>query len=1049
MKRNAAIVLLGLFLAVMLSLSAEMPGQGTGGEGDPNVIVKPSLFDGLRYRLLDFSRGGRSTAVAGAPSDPLTYYFGSTGGGVWKTQDAGLTWTNVSDGAFEAGSIGAIAVAESDPNVIYVGTGSACPRGNISPGVGVYKSTDAAKTWKFVGLREAGQIGKIVVHPVDYDLVYVAALGHIFGPNDERGVFRSKDGGKAWEKVLFVSRKTGAVDLSMDPNNPRIIYAAAWTVERKPWTIDSGGEESGLYKTTDGGDTWTKLSRGLPAGIVGRIGVAVSPAMPDRVWALVEAPENRGGLYRSDNAGQSWQKTNGERRFLQRAWYYIHVYADPKDAETVYVLNTGFSKSNDGGRTFQSYRVPHGDNHDLWINPLDPKKMINANDGGANVSFNGGLSWSGQMNQPTAEIYRITADTRFPYRVYGAQQDNSTASVSSRDPGDFYDVGGGESGHIAVDPHNPDIVYAGSYGGMLTRTQIAAGIGRNVMVYPESATGQRAAEMTYRFQWNAPIRISAHDSNVVYTCSQYVHRSRDEGLSWEIISPDLTRNDKSKQDYSGKPITHDNTGVEVFGTVFAFEESPQVKGLLWAGSDDGLVHISRNDGQAWKNITPPNMPALGTVNMIDLSAHDPGRAFIAVHKYREDDFRPYIFRTNNYGQSWDLLTDGKNGIPAGRFVRVVREDPDRKGLLYAGTEFGMYVSFDDGSHWQPFQLNLPVTPIMDLMVYKKDLLVATQGRSFWILDDLSPLHQINEAVAKAKVHLFAPRPAYRAPGFAAEINAYFAEVPKEAATLEILDAKGNVIRAYSSRPAGRDVPQETTAEFARFGGETPFAAKAGLNRFTWNIQHDSIFRIPPRIVIWGGARGGPKAVPGHYQVRLKAGGVTQTQPLEVLRDPRNPASDADYQAQLELAGQVGEKIKELYDYLLKLRDIRKQALELGQRLEQGGYGKDLLSAAGALDGKLTKIEGELTQLQGEGGQDALNFPGRHDNQWVKLYAEISGPDGRPTAGCKQRFEDLKPEFTQLIGRLKQVFDTDLASFNKLAREKGAPAVVLPGEAMKK
>jgi photosystem II stability/assembly factor-like uncharacterized protein len=1038
MKRNSIISFVGFWLILLSCVSAELGAQGSG---DPNITVKTGLFEGLKYRLLDFSRGGRSTAVAGVPSDPLTYYFGSTGGGVWKTQDAGLTWRNISDGFFEAGSIGAIAVAESDPNVIYVGTGSACPRGNISPGVGVYKSTDAGKTWKHVGLREAGQIGKIAVHPKNHDLVYVAALGHIFGPNDERGVFRSKDGGKSWEKILFVSRKTGAVDLCLDPGNSRIIYAAAWTAERKPWTFISGSEESGLYKSTDSGDTWTKLSGGLPSGVVGKIAVAVSPALSDRVWALVEAPENRGGVFRTDNGGESWQKINGERRFLQRAWYYIHITADPKDAETVYVMNTGFYKSNDGGRTYQSLQVPHGDNHDLWINPNDPRKMINANDGGANVSLNGGLSWSGQMNQPTAEIYRITADTRFPYRVYGAQQDNSTASVRSRGAGEFYEVGGGESGHIAVDPHNPNIVYAGSYGGELTRMDIATGLLRNVMVYPESATGQRAADIKYRFQWNAPIRISPQDPDIVYACSQYVHRSRDGGLNWEVISPDLTRNDKKKQDYSGTPITRDNTGVEVFGTVFAFEESPQVKGLFWAGSDDGLVHISRDSGATWKNITPSGMPEFGTINMIEASSHDPGRAFIAVHRYREDDFRPYIFRTNNYGESWELLTNGKNGIPPGRFVRVVREDPDRKGLLYAGTEFGMYISFDDGAHWQPFQLNLPVTPVMDLMVYKKDLLVATQGRSFWILDDLTPLHQINPATAQAKVHLFAPRPAFRAPGFAAEINVYFAEAPKDPVTLEIQDAKGNVIRSYSSRDRGRDAPSEPQEEFMRPRGERPLAVKAGLNRFTWDIEYASIFQIPPRIVMWGGAGGGPKAVPGTYQVRLKCGDFSQTQPLEVLKDPRNPATDSDYQEQFDLAKQVGEKIKELYDNLLKLRDVRKQALELGQRMDQKGYGTELLTAAKALGEKLTQVEAELTQLNGEGGQDALNFPGRHDNQWVKLCGEVAEPDGKPTAGSFQRFEDLKPEFTRLMTLLKQVFDIDLASFNKLAREKGAQGVI--------
>lgn len=1035
MKRKVAATFFGLFLLAAGGLGFEQ-GKPAGG-----VTVDPSLFAGMRYRLLDFSRGGRVTAVAGVPSDPLTYYFGSTGGGVWRTRDAGLTWTNVSDGFFEAGSIGAVAVAESDPNVLYVGTGSACPRGNISPGVGIYKSSDAAQTWKHIGLRESGQIGKILVHPANCDLVYVAALGHIFGPNSERGVFRSRDGGKSWEKVLYVSDRTGAVDLAMSRSNPRVIYAAMWTVERKPWTIDSGSEESGLYRTTDGGDTWTKLSGGLPAGVVGRIGVAVSPAMPERIWALVEASGDRGGIYRSDDGGASWRKINGERRFLQRAWYYIHIYADPKSPETVYVLNVGFHKSTDGGRTFQTIRTPHADNHDLWINPVDPAKMVNGNDGGANVSLDGGLSWSGQMNQPTAEFYRVTVDNRFPYRVYGAQQDNSTASVPSRGQG-FYEVGGGESGHIAVDPRNPDIVYAGSYGGMITRMDVKTGLGRNVMVYPESATGQRAADLKYRFQWNAPIRLSPHDPETVYTCSQHVHRSRDGGMSWETVSPDLTRNDKTFQDYSGRPITRDNTGVEVFGTIFAFEESPKVRGLLWAGSDDGLVHLSRDGGKTWTNITPAGMPERGTVNMIELSAHDPGRAFLAVHRYREDDFKPYIFRTDDYGARWDLLTDGHNGIPANHFVRVVREDPARKGLLYAGTEFGMYVSFDHGARWQKFQLNLPVTPITDLLVYRNDLVVATQGRSFWILDDLTPLHQIDEKTAQAPVFLFAPRPAYRAPGFSAEINAYFAEVPREPVTLEILDAKGDVLRSYASQPGATPGEGGPAAEPGRAPGRPRLSVQRGMNRFVWDLALEPIFTLPPGTVLWGGAGGGPKAVPGSYQVRLRTGTFGQTQPLQVLQDPRNSAADADYREQLELARQVGARVKELYDNLARLRDVRRQANETAQRLEKGGYGREATEAAKALGEKLAAIEGELTQLQGEGGQDALNFPGRLDNQWVKLYNEVAAPDGRPTAGCQQRFEDLKPELARLLARLQQVFDSDLAAFNKLVRDKGAPAVVI-------
>ena len=1034
-------------LAVALCLAPGLPA-----EDKANITVDPALFGGMQYRSLGFSRGGRSTAVAGVPNKPLTYYFGSTGGGVWKTNDAGITWTNVSDGFFEAGSIGAIAVADSDPNVVYVGTGSACPRGNISPGIGMYKSTDAGKTWKHIGIREAGQIGRIRIHPKDHDLVYVAALGNLFGPNDERGVFRSKDGGKSWQKVLYVSSKTGAVDLSMDPNNPRVIYAAMWTSERKPWTIISGSEESGLYRSTDGGDNWTKLGGGLPKGIVGKIAVAVSPANSERVWALVEAPEDRGGVYRSDDAGENWRRINTERRFLQRAWYYIHIYADPADSETVYVLNTGFYRSTDGGRTYQELSVPHGDNHDLWINPGDPSKMINANDGGANVSFNAASSWTGQMNQPTAEFYRVTVDNQFPYRVYGAQQDNSTASVASRGGGfgegqNFYSVGGCESGHIAVDPRRPNIVYAGCYGGTITRTDTNTRLSRSVRTYPESQTGQRAADMKYRFQWNAPIRISPHDPEVVYHASQFIHRTKDGGHSWEVISPDLTRNDKTKQDYSGGPISRDNTGVEVYGTVFALEESPKTRGLLWAGSDDGLVHVSRDNGSTWKNVTPKAIPEFSVINMIDLSAHDPGRAFIAAYRYRQNDFRPYILRTTNYGQSWDLLTNGTNGIPANHFVRVVREDPDRKGLLYAGTEFGMYVSFDDGAHWQSLQLKLPVTPITDLAVHRRDLVVSTQGRAFWILDDLTPLHQITDDMAKSRAYLFAPRPSYRAPGNSAAIHYYFAEAPKDTVTLEILDSKGKVIQTYTGRPEveGDTQPPASTSGVG-FSGRVPrLPARAGLNRFFWNLSHAAPFEVPRGTVMWGGGAGGPRAVPGAYQVRLKAGTWSQTQTFEVLKDPRIDATQSDFQAQYDLAVKIGRRVKELYDAILRIRDVRKQSTEIADRLKKTGHGEDAAHAAKSLSDKLKKIEEELTQLQGEGGQDALNFPGRLDNQFVTLFGEVTGAEGRPTAGSSARLADLEPQLGVLLSRLKQVLDSDLANFNQIVRSKGVPPVIIASE----
>lgn len=1028
MKR--CIFLIALITGLVINVSAQ---------------VKPELFNTLQYRSLGFSRGGRATAVGGVPSDPLTYYFGSTGGGVWKTNDAGITWKNISDGFFTAGSIGAVAVAPSDPNVIYAGTGSACPRGNISIGDGMYRSTDAGKTWKHIGLPKAGLIGRIVVHPKDHNLLYVAVLGNIFTPNDERGVYRSKDGGNSWERVLFVSNKTGAVDLSMNPENPRILYAGFWAVERKPWDLTSGSMDSGVYQSTDAGDTWKRLTNGLPKSMVGKTAVSVSGANPDRVWAQIEAANDEGGLFRTDDAGQTWRRVNSNRNLQQRAWYYTHIFADPKDPDTVYALNTNFMKSIDGGQTFQNVNTPHGDNHDLWINPTDSKKMIEGNDGGVNVSLTGGTSWSSQMNQPTAELYRLAVDTRFPYRVYGAQQDNSTVSVPGRgsnpfdDGVDFYSVGGGESGYIAVDPRNPDLVYAGSYGGYITRMDTRTRLVESIRAYPDSETGQRAADMKYRFHWNAPIRLSPHNADVIYHASQYIHRSKDKGQTWELISPDLTRNDKTKQDYSGgKGVTRDNTGTEVYDVIFAFEESPKVAGLLWAGTDDGRVHLSRDNGKTWTNITPPDMPEWACVNVIDLSAHDPGRAHIAAYKYRQNDFSPYIFRTDDYGKTWKKLTDGNNGIPSNHFVRVVREDPERKGLLYAGTEFGMYISFDEGAHWQKFQLNLPITPITDLMIHQKDLIVATQGRGFYILDNLTPLHQAMDAM-KSTTFLFKPREAYRSGGGVANIHYYFAEAPKEAVKIDILDAKGATVATFTGRPgASQETPAATPQQRA---ATPPVTANAGLNRFNWNLRYPAIFEIPQGITQWGGSNIPPKIVPGSYQVKITSGAWSQTQPLEVKSDPRLTTTVADYEEQLRLSREIGGRIRELYDTLAQLRDVKQQVTQLGDRLNKAGFGDDVAKAAKALNERFSELEGDLTQLQGSAGQDALNYPGRIDNQWLVLYGTVAAPDSRPPRGAYDRYEDLKPELPRILDQIRQVFTTDLAKFNELVKSKGVQPVV--------
>ena len=757
--------------------ASKEPGKAAQAESTPAAAQSSSAtaqatedseekgpWHGLTWRLIGPFRGGRAVAVTGAIGEANTYYFGNTGGGVWKTTDGGLTWRSVSEKVKDMSpSIGAIAVAPSDPNVIYVGTGEACIRGNIIAGNGVYKSTDGGKTWNFSGLGDTLSIGRLIVHPKNADIAFVAALGHPFGPNAERGIFRTTDGGKTWNKVLYKDENSGGIDLAFDPANPNIIFAALWQARRSPWGMDSGGPGSGLYRSTDGGSTWKQLTgHGLPDGTLGRIGIAVAYGNSNRIWALIEA--DKGGLYRTDNDGESWTLVNGDRQYRQRAFYYTHIFADPRSQDGVYVLNTGMYRSNDGGRTFRPIRVPHGDNHGMWIDPTNPDRMIESNDGGANVSTNGGASWTTQGNQPTAQFYHVITDNRFPYWVYGAQQDNSTVGIASAsehgaiDRPDWYPVGGGESGYIAPDPRDPEVVYAGSYGGEITRYDHHTGQEQNVTPWPLNPIGSGAIDQKYRFQWTEPIVFSPHDPSALYFAAQVLFKSTDRGNSWSIISPDLTRNDKSKQQPAGGPITKDNTGIEVYDTIFSVVESPLQKDLIWAGSDDGLIHITTDGGKNWADVTPKNMPQWGTVSMIEASPHNAGTAYVAVERHRMDDFNPYAFKTTDFGKTWTAIT---HGIPAGDYVHAVREDRKRQGLLYAGTEKGVYISFDDGANWQSLQLNLPPSPINDLYLHEKDLVVATHGRSFWVLDDITPLQQYKPEFSNEDVHLYTPSPANR------------------------------------------------------------------------------------------------------------------------------------------------------------------------------------------------------------------------------------------------------------------------------------------------
>ena len=1028
-------------------------GLSATPQDDPNVTVDPSLLSYLSWRPTGFNRGGRSTAVTGHPEDDYTFYAGYTGGGVWQTTDAGRTWQNISDGYFNVGSIGDIKVAPSNPDVIWVGTGSGCPRGNISTGDGIYRSTDGGSTWSHVWSPGFVQVPEMVVDPGDPDHLYAAVLGDIFGPGEVRGIYETTDGGETWDKLLHISNDTGFNDIEMHPNDSSELWATAWTVYRKPWTIHSGSAEGGVFRSDDGGETWDKVEGGLPTGMVGKIDLTISPANPDRMWALVEAPNERGGVYRSDDGGETWELINENRNLQQRAWYYIHIQADPQDPDVVYALNTGAYKSTDGGETFnQTLRVSHGDNHDIWINPRDTRIIVNGNDGGANVSLSGGRTFSEQMNQPTAEFYRVTVDNGIPYRIYGAQQDNSTAAVAAafgggggRGGSGFYSVGGGESGHIAVDPRDPNIIWAGSYGGSITRQDRNTGVTRSVREYPDAQTGQQAADMKYRFQWNAPIRISPHDPDTVYHTSQYVHRTQDAGINWEVISPDLTTNDITKQGYSGgEGVTRDNTGVEVYTTVFAFEESPLTAGLLWAGSDDGLIHISKDNGVTWENITPPNMVDGGTVNQIDMSVHAPGRATVAVYKYREQDFRPYIYQTNDYGETWMLLTDGTNGIPEDHFVRTVRESPNREGLLFAGSEFGIYVSFDNGAHWQTIQRNLPITPVTDMIFKGSDLVVATQGRAFWVLPNISALEQFDVG-GDQPAHLFEPREAYKGGGPGPQIQFYIAEGTEGEATLTIANSAGEVVNERTGRvAAGRPANAPEAGGGGRGGGGrggrggrggfgggggTRLLAREGMNTVSWNGSWPSLYQVPAGIVQWGGGRGGgPTAAPGTYTVTLTVGDWTQSQTMEYLPDPRLEVTAADYVEQLRFAREVGAAAKGLYDELARMRSVKEQATTIGEELAEEG--DEYAEAAAELNRKIEAVEGELTQLQGSSGQDALNFPGRLDNQFNALYGTVSNTVPTP-GGAYERWEDLQPMLTPLIEQIHAIYGADVAAFNDL------------------
>ncbi|HEY6660572.1 MAG TPA: hypothetical protein VI031_05510, partial [Pyrinomonadaceae bacterium] len=954
------------------------------------------------------------------------------------------------------------------------GMGESPIRGNVSHGDGVYKSTDGGKTWKRVGLEDTRQIARIRVHPKNPDLVYVAALGHVWGPNEQRGVFRSKDGGKTWEKVLNRGNKAGAIDLILDPGNPNTIYAGFWEVYRKPWTLESGGPGGGIFKSIDGGDTWTELTRntGLPRGTIGKVGIAVSPANPERVWAIVEAED--GGVFRSDDGGNTWTRVNEERRLRQRAWYYTRIYADPKSADTVYVLNTGFYRSNDGGRTYTAIPVPHGDNHDLWIAPDDPNRMIESNDGGSNVSFNGGRSWS-EQDQPTAQFYRVALDNDFPYNVYGAQQDNSTVRIASRTTeggigtSDWYDVGGGESGWVAPSPKDSQIVFAGSYGGLTTRYDRRTGQLRDINPYPNNPMGSGADVLKYRFQWNFPLLFSPHDPNTLYCAANVLFKSTDEGSSWQVISPDLTRNDKAKQGASGGPITKDNTSVEYYATIFTVMESPVQAGTIWTGSDDGLVHLSRDGGKNWSNVTPPKgiMPEWIQINSIEASPNDPATAYVAATMYKWDDNKPYLYKTSDYGKTWKKIT---NGIPDTTFTRVIREDPNKRGLLYAGTETGMYVSFDNGERWQSLQLNLPIVPITDLAIQKreKELVVATQGRAFWILDDLPVLHQLMDAGglnAVSETRLFKPKESYRMPGGggfslgptatagrnpANGVVVYYSLKAKPASDLELefLDTAGKSIRKFTAlvrKPGEPEIPAPSPSPAGEggFGPPPPpiVPTEIGLNRFVWDTRYPDAVRFP-ELILWAGETRGPKMPPGMYQVKLTVDGKTSTQNFEIKADPRLTTTPADYAKQLELGLKIRDKLTETHNAIIQIRDVRKQVEDLLKRVAGRPNFKVVNDAGTALNKNLTAVEEALYQTKNQSSQDPLNFPIRLNNKLAALAGVVGSAEAAPTAQSYAVYDEVVTQIDAQLQKVAQIMRMDVPAFNQLVRDQNIPAVVV-------
>ena len=998
------------------------------------------LFSKVKYRSIGPYRGGRSGAVVGDFNQKNTFYFGATGGGVWKTIDGGSNWKNISDKYF-GGSIGCVAVAPSDPTILYVGEGENTLRGNVSEGFGIWRTDDGGRSWKNIGLKDTRHIIRIVIHPKNPDIVWVAAIGHLFGSNEERGVFKTTDGGKTWKKVLYVNDQTGCSDLIMEPGNPAVLYAGTWRIQRTPYSLESGGEGSGIWKSTDGGDTWKNISsaKGFPKGLWGIVGITVCPSNTDKVYALVENPS--GGLFVSTDAGESWTLQSSDNNIRQRAWYYTKVFVDPKNENNVYVLNVNFLKSTDGGKTFRNINTPHGDHHDLWIDPADGNRMIIADDGGAQVSFDGGNNWSTYQNQPTAQFYRVSTDNHFPYRILGAQQDNSTVRILSRSDGgqittdDWQPTAGAESGYVVADPLNPDIVYGGNYSGYLSRLDHKTGENRAVSVWPDDPLGGGADVAKYRFQWNFPIFFSPHNPKKLYAGGNILFATENEGASWTALGGDLTTNDKERQRSSGGPITKDNTGVEVYCTIFTATESALEKDLLWTGSDDGLIHVSKDGGKNWDNVTPKEAGQWMMWNCVETDPFKKGKAYFVGTKYKSDDFTPYVFKTEDYGKTWTKIT---NGIPAMHFARCIRADKKRQGLLYCGTEYGMYISYDDGANWKPFQLNLPVVPITDLTIKENDLIVATQGRAFWVIDDLTMIQQKDNSITDKNLFVFGVNDAYRFDGYqnlnaknagmnppnGSVINYYLKNTTDSSkVSIEIMDKNKKQIKLFATNAKEK----EDKIEVAR-----------GMNQFVWNMFYPPAERIDG-LILWHGTVPGPKAAPGTYFYKIKADKDSAEGSFVIKANPVYNLSQQDYEDQFNFLITVRDKFNEMQKAGKNIRDIRKQ---INDFIDKQGKNcpKEIKQQADTINKQMTAVEEALHQTKAKSGQDVLNYPIRLDDKISGLYDFASSGNAAPAKQVKDAYAELSAQADVQLNKLKKIIDEDLVKLNDMIREKALPVI---------